>query len=51
MIVVAETREVHGGSTLVAFAGSIWVFHEARGAAKLPAVLGIVIGIVLTVLA
>jgi bacterial/archaeal transporter family protein len=48
---VAVVSSLRRGSTLVAFAGSIWVFHEARGAAKLPAVLGIVIGIVLTVLA
>jgi drug/metabolite transporter (DMT)-like permease len=45
--VVASLRR---GSTLVAFAGSIWLYHESGGAKKLPAVLGIVAGIVLTIL-
>ncbi|HEX2861067.1 MAG TPA: DMT family transporter [Lacunisphaera sp.] len=47
---VSVVSSLRRGSTLVAFAGSIWLFREARGAAKLPAVLGIVAGIVLTVL-
>lgn len=47
---VSVVSSVRRGSTLVAFAGGIWLFREARGAAKLPAVLGIVAGIVLTVL-
>ncbi|AOS43948.1 EamA-like transporter family protein [Lacunisphaera limnophila] len=47
---VSVVSSLRRGSTLVAFAGGIWLFHEARGAAKLPAVLGIVAGIVLTVL-
>jgi len=47
---VSVVSSLRRGSTLVAFAGSIWIFHEARGGAKLPAVLGIVLGIVLTVL-
>ena len=47
---VSVVSSLRRGSTLVAFAGSIWIFREARGAAKLPAVLGIVAGIVLTVL-
>ena len=38
------------GSTLVAFAGGIFLLHEKNGLAKLPAVLGVVIGIVLTIL-
>jgi transporter family protein len=47
---VSVVSSLRRGSTLVAFAGSIWVFREARGGAKLPAVLGIVLGIVLTIL-
>lgn len=47
---VSVVSSLRRGSTLVAFAGSIWLFREARGAAKLPAVLGIVLGITLTVL-
>ncbi len=47
---VSVVSSLRRGSTLVAFAGSIWLFRETRGAAKLPAVLGIVAGIVLTVL-
>ena len=47
---VSVVSSLRRGSTLVAFAGSIWVFREARGGAKLPAVLGIVLGIILTVL-
>jgi transporter family protein len=47
---VSVVSSLRRGSTLVAFAGGIWLFREARGAAKLPAVLGIVAGIVLTVL-
>jgi transporter family protein len=47
---VSVVSSLRRGSTLVAFAGSVWLFREARGAAKLPAVLGIVAGIVLTVL-
>lgn len=47
---VSVVSSLRRGSTLVAFAGSIWIFREARGGAKLPAVLGIVLGIILTVL-
>lgn len=47
---VSVVSSLRRGSTLVAFAGSIWIFREVRGGAKLPAVLGIVAGIVLTVL-
>lgn len=46
---VSVVSSLRRGSTLVAFAGGIWLFREARGAAKLPAVLGILTGIVLTV--
>ena len=38
------------GSTLVAFAGGIFIFHEKNGLAKLPAVLGVLLGIVLTIM-
>lgn len=37
-------------STLVAFAGGLYFFHEANGWKKLPAVLGILVGVVLTIL-
>ena len=37
-------------STLVAFAGSLLFFGELNGWRKLPAVIGILIGIVLTLL-
>ncbi len=47
---VSVVSSLRRGSTLVAFAGGIWLFREARGAAKLPAVLGILAGIVLTIL-
>jgi drug/metabolite transporter (DMT)-like permease len=47
---VSVVSSLRRGSTLVAFAGGIWLFREAKGAAKLPAVLGIVAGITLTVL-
>jgi drug/metabolite transporter (DMT)-like permease len=38
------------GSTLVAFAGGVLIFHEANWRQKLPAVIGVLIGIVLTIL-
>lgn len=47
---VSLVSSLRRGSTLVAFAGSLWLFKERNGLAKLPAVLGIVLGIVLTVL-
>lgn len=47
---ISVVSSLRRGSTLVAFAGSIWLFHEVRGRAKLPAVLGIVLGITLTIL-
>jgi len=46
---VSLVSSLRRGSTLVAFAGSIWLFHETHGLRKLPAVLGIVAGIILTV--
>ena len=45
---ISVVSSLRRASTLVAFAGGIWWFREARGAAKLPAVLGILCGIVLT---
>ncbi len=47
---VAVVSSLRRGGTLVAFAGSIWLFREVRGGAKLSAVLGIVLGITLTIL-
>lgn len=46
---VSLVSSLRRGSTLVAFAGGVWLFREARGLAKLPAVLGIIAGIVLTI--
>ena len=37
-------------STLVAFAGGLYFFHELNGWKKLPAVIGIMVGVVLTIL-
>ena len=45
---VALVMSLRRASTLVAFAGSLYFFHEANGWRKLPAVLGILIGIILT---
>ena len=47
---VAIVMSLRRGSTLVAFAGGLYFFHEANGWRKLPAVIGILIGIVLTLL-
>jgi bacterial/archaeal transporter family protein len=47
---VSVVSSLRRGSTLVAFAGGIWLYREAGGARKLPAVLGILAGIVLTIL-
>ena len=47
---VALVSSLRRGSTLVAFAGGLWVFGEKNGWGKLPAVLGVLAGIVLTVL-
>lgn len=47
---VSLVSSLRRGSTLVAFAGGIWLFGEKNGRQKLPAVLGIVAGMVLTVL-
>jgi transporter family protein len=47
---VSMVMSLRRGSTLVAFGGGILLFREKHGKEKLPAVIGIVIGIVLTVL-
>ncbi len=45
---VAVVMSLRRASTLVAFAGGLYFFREANGWRKLPAVLGILIGIILT---
>ncbi len=45
--IVMSLRRV---STLVAFAGGLYFFHELNGWRKLPAVIGIMVGVVLTIL-
>src|ERR1035438_6283529 len=47
---VAIVMSLRRASTLVAFAGGLYFFREVNGWKKLPAVLGILIGIVLTIL-
>ncbi|MDI1248709.1 MAG: DMT family transporter [Lacunisphaera sp.] len=47
---VSLVSSLRRGSTLVAFAGAVFLFKEQHGRAKLPAVLGIMTGIVLTIL-
>lgn len=47
---VSLVSSLRRGSTLVAFAGAVFLFREQHSRAKLPAVLGIVTGIVLTIL-
>ena len=37
-------------SCVVAFAGGLYFFHELNGWKKLPAVIGIMVGVVLTIL-
>jgi len=46
---ISVVSSLRRGSTLVAFAGGLWLFHETNGRRKLPAVLGLIAGIVLTV--
>ncbi|CAM2852321.1 DMT family transporter [Rariglobus hedericola] len=46
---VSLVSSLRRGSTLVAFAGSLWLFKEANGRQKIIPVLGILTGIVLTV--
>jgi len=47
---ISLVASIRRGSTLLAFAAGVLVFKEANGWKKLPPVLGIVLGIVLTVL-
>ena len=47
---VAIVMSLRRASTLVAFAGGLYFFREVNGWKKLPAVIGILIGIVLTLL-
>ena len=47
---VAVVMSLRRASTLVAFAGGLYFFREVNGWKKLPAVLGILIGILLTIL-
>ena len=47
---VAVVMSLRRASTLVAFAGGLYFFREVNGWKKLPAVIGILIGIVLTIL-
>ena len=47
---VAVVMSLRRGSTLVGFAGGLLLFGEKNGLQKIPAVIGILIGIVLTVL-
>jgi bacterial/archaeal transporter family protein len=46
---VSLVSSLRRGSTLVAFAGSLWLFKESNGRQKIVPVLGIITGIVLTV--
>lgn len=46
---VSVVMSLRRASTLVAFAGGLWLFREVNGWQKLPAVLGILAGIVLTI--
>ena len=47
---VSIVMSLRRGSTLIGFTGGILLFGEKRGLQKLPAVLGILTGIVITVL-
>ena len=47
---VSIVSSLRRGSTLVAFAGGLYFFREKNGLAKLPAVIGVIAGIVLTIL-
>ena len=47
---VAIVMSLRRASTLVAFAGGLYFFREVNGWKKLPAVIGILVGIVLTLL-
>lgn len=47
---ISLVASIRRGATLIAFAAGVLIFKEANGWKKLPPVLGIVLGIVLTVL-
>jgi len=47
---VSLVMSLRRGSALVAFAGGILFFREVNGIKKLPAVLGVLVGIVLTIM-
>ena len=47
---VSVVMSLRRASTLVAFAGGLYFFHELNGWKKLPAVIGILAGIILTIL-
>jgi len=47
---VSLVMSLRRGSTLVAFAGGVFLFGEPNGWRKLPAVIGILVGMVLTIL-
>jgi bacterial/archaeal transporter family protein len=47
---VSLVSSIRRGSTLIAFGAGVLMFREVNGLKKLPAVLGIVVGIVLTLL-
>ncbi len=47
---ISLVASLRRGSTLVAFAGSLYFFGEKNGRQKLPAVLGILVGIILTII-
>ncbi|HEU5081563.1 MAG TPA: DMT family transporter [Opitutaceae bacterium] len=46
---VSVVAGIRRGSTLVAFAGGLYFFNETNGLKKLPAVLGVMAGIILTI--
>ncbi len=46
---VAVVMSLRRANTLVAFAGGLYFFREVNGWKKLPAVIGILVGIVLTI--
>jgi transporter family protein len=47
---ISLVASIRRGSTLIAFAAGVLIFKEANGQKKLPPVLGILVGIVLTLL-
>jgi bacterial/archaeal transporter family protein len=47
---ISLVASIRRGSTLIAFGAGLWLFKEANGMKKLPPVLGIVVGIALTLL-